>query len=120
MTTYSCTVSVQPGAAPEDAKAHHLKNKQGQLVRFQNPFPSYGHWRDETFLRGLYNFLRYVCPVLLASLLRTVVCDCEGCTSGNSPQKPPLDLLLLLLLLFAGVNGVLLDMRADTTHLDFC
>ncbi|KAL1858095.1 hypothetical protein Daus18300_010096 [Diaporthe australafricana] len=59
MSAYSCTVSVQPGAAPEDAKAHHLKDKHGQLVRFQNPFPSYGHWRDETFLRGLYNFIRY-------------------------------------------------------------
>jgi hypothetical protein len=72
MSAYSPTVLAHPGVAPEDAKAHHLRDKHGQLVRFQNPFRSYGHWRDHAFLRGLYNFLRYVCPAFLVSFRVTL------------------------------------------------
>lgn len=58
MTSYTCTVSVQVGRAPEDAKAHHVKDKSGRLVSFENPNPSYGIFRDLSFVQGLSMFLR--------------------------------------------------------------
>ncbi|KAI4866444.1 beta-lactamase superfamily domain-containing protein [Hypoxylon rubiginosum] len=59
MTDYSFSVSARPGVAPEDSKAHHFKDDRGQLVRYENPFPSYGHWRDISLPRALLIFARY-------------------------------------------------------------
>lgn len=58
MASYTCTVSVQAGEAPEDAKAHHVKDKFGRLVSFENPNPSYGIFRDLSLIQGLSMFLR--------------------------------------------------------------
>lgn len=58
MTSYTCTVSVQAGRAPEDAKAHHVMDKSGQLVSFENPYPSFGIFRDLSFVQGVFMFLR--------------------------------------------------------------
>lgn len=41
MAAYTCTVSVQAGKAPEDAKAHHVKDKSGRLVIFSRISHSY-------------------------------------------------------------------------------
>jgi hypothetical protein len=60
MSSYSCTVSVEPGTTPEDPKSHHVNDKFGQLVEFKNPFPSFGRWKDIPFLRAGSIFLRYV------------------------------------------------------------
>ena len=49
--TYTCTVTKTvpaPESLPEnkaDLTAHHVKNSQGQTIKFQNPHPSVG----ETF-----------------------------------------------------------------------
>lgn len=58
MTSYTCIVSVQAGRAPEDAKAHHVKDKSGQLVSFENPHPSFGIFQDLSFVQGVFMFLR--------------------------------------------------------------
>lgn len=60
-SNYTCTVSVstEAGNAPEDAKAHHVKDKKGRLVSFENPNPSFGIFRDISFTQGLSMFLRY-------------------------------------------------------------
>lgn len=58
MAAYTCTVSVQAGRAPEDAKAHHVKDKSGRLVSFENPNPSFGIFKDLPFIQGLSMFLR--------------------------------------------------------------
>lgn len=60
MSNYSCTISIEPGTAPDDAKAHHVKDKGGRLVRFKNPFPSYGHWKDISLLHAGFIYFRYV------------------------------------------------------------
>jgi hypothetical protein len=65
MTTYSCTVSTEIGAALDDAKAHYVKDKSGRLVLFQNPFPSFGRWKDLSNIRAGFIFLRYVSPRFL-------------------------------------------------------
>ncbi|PHH61183.1 hypothetical protein CDD81_706 [Ophiocordyceps australis] len=52
MSTYRCSVSTAPGPAPEHGKAHHVKNQSGQLVRFENPFPSFGRWKDISLFRA--------------------------------------------------------------------
>ncbi|KAK2600872.1 hypothetical protein N8I77_010376 [Diaporthe amygdali] len=58
MPSYTCTVSVQAGKAPEDAKAHHVNDKTGRLVSFQNPTPSYGIFRDMPLIHGLSMYFR--------------------------------------------------------------
>lgn len=63
MSSYTCTVSVQAGKAPEDAKAHHVNDKTGRLVSFQNPTPSYGIFRNMPLIQGLSMYFRYVGPV---------------------------------------------------------
>jgi hypothetical protein len=51
-----------PGVTPDDAKAHHVKDKSGRLVRFKNPFPSFGRWKDFSNIRAGFIFFRYVSP----------------------------------------------------------
>lgn len=60
MTSNTCTVSVQAGRAPEDAKSHHVKDNYGHLVSFENPNPSYGFFKDLSLVQGMSMFLRYV------------------------------------------------------------
>ena len=60
MSTYNLTVSIEPGAAPDDAKAHHVTDKSGRLVKFKNPFPSYGWAADVSLLRAGIFYFRYV------------------------------------------------------------
>lgn len=57
-STYTCTVSTEPGSRPEDSKAHHVKDNKGRLVSFENPNPSFGIFRDLTFVQGLSMFIR--------------------------------------------------------------
>lgn len=59
-STYTCTVTTQPGTAPEDGKAHHVRDKKGRLVSFENPHPSFGIFRTLTFVQGLSMYFRYV------------------------------------------------------------
>ncbi|TVY55459.1 N-acyl-phosphatidylethanolamine-hydrolyzing phospholipase D [Lachnellula cervina] len=59
MSTYSCTVSTKPGAAPEDSKLHHVKDQSGKLISFQNPFPSYGRWKDISLFKAGLIYFRY-------------------------------------------------------------
>lgn len=58
MTSYLCTVSVKPGTRPDDAQAHHVKDKEGKLISFKNPNPSFGIFNDLGFVRGLSMFIR--------------------------------------------------------------
>lgn len=58
MTSYSCAVSVQPGTRPDDAQAHHVKDKDGKLVSFKNPNPSFGIFNHLSFVQGLSMFIR--------------------------------------------------------------
>ncbi|KAL1872065.1 hypothetical protein Daus18300_004434 [Diaporthe australafricana] len=58
MTSYNCTVSVQAGKAPEDAKAHHVNDKNGRLISFRNPNPSCGILGDTSLVWGLSVFFR--------------------------------------------------------------
>lgn len=58
MTAYTCTVSVQAGKAPEDAKAHHVRDKSGRVVSFENPNPSFGIFKDLTFIQGISMYIR--------------------------------------------------------------
>lgn len=59
LTSYTCTVSTEPGKGPEDAKAHHVRDVNGRLVCFQNPNPSFGIFRNITFVQGLRMYFRY-------------------------------------------------------------
>ncbi|KAF2994113.1 hypothetical protein E8E14_000582 [Neopestalotiopsis sp. 37M] len=44
---YTCSVNVNHGTAPaKGAKAHHVYDESGRLVRFKNPCPSFGNWHD--------------------------------------------------------------------------
>ncbi|ROW04827.1 hypothetical protein VMCG_04863 [Cytospora schulzeri] len=56
--TYTCTVSTEPGKAPEDAKAHHIKDKNGRFLRFNNPYPSFGIFTNISFFQGLSMYFR--------------------------------------------------------------
>ncbi|KAH8195536.1 hypothetical protein TruAng_010296 [Truncatella angustata] len=45
--TYTCTVTVDHGTAPaKGAKAHHVYDDSGRLIRFKNPCPSFGNWNN--------------------------------------------------------------------------
>ena len=48
MVVYASTVSKSTAAAgvpsDEDLEAHHVKGKNGQLVKFTNAYPSAGLW----------------------------------------------------------------------------
>lgn len=59
-SSYTCTVSTEPGKGPEDAKAHHVKDKNGRLVSFLNPHPSFGIFGEMTFFQGVSVVIRYV------------------------------------------------------------
>ncbi|KUI62478.1 N-acyl-phosphatidylethanolamine-hydrolyzing phospholipase D [Cytospora mali] len=72
MNSYSSTVvSKEPSAAPDDAKAHHIKDHSGTTIRFQNPFPSFGRWGDVSFIRGAGICLRFLPSRGSGSSLRT-------------------------------------------------
>lgn len=68
--TYSCAVSTAPGAAPDDAKLHHVKDKSGRTVKFQNAYPSFGRWRDISLPRSLFIFFRYVSSLGASPVIR--------------------------------------------------
>ncbi|OAA39753.1 hypothetical protein NOR_06173 [Metarhizium rileyi] len=62
MATYSSTVTqlqFSAGACPEDAelKKHHKKDNNGRFVKFENPYPSFGVWRDANMLQGMVKVL---------------------------------------------------------------
>ncbi|KAF2105222.1 beta-lactamase superfamily domain-containing protein [Lophiotrema nucula] len=61
MSVYDCTVTTQPGPAPDDAKAktHHVKDKSGNTAGFVNALPSFGRWKDISLLRAGCIFFRY-------------------------------------------------------------
>lgn len=57
-SSYSCTVSVESGTRPDDAQAHHVKDREGKLVSFKNPNPSFGIFNHLGFVQGLSMFIR--------------------------------------------------------------
>lgn len=57
-SSYTCVVSTDPGKGPVDAKAHHVKDKDGRLVSFVNPHPSFGIFGKMTFLQGVSLVIR--------------------------------------------------------------
>lgn len=60
--SYTCTVSTEPGKGPVDAKAHHIKDKDGRLVSYVNPHPSFGVFGQMSFLQGVSVVIRFVLP----------------------------------------------------------
>ncbi|KAK3379157.1 beta-lactamase superfamily domain-containing protein [Lasiosphaeria ovina] len=52
MNPYALSVAITPGTALEDAKAHHVKTKDGRPVLFNNPFPSFGWAREASLLKS--------------------------------------------------------------------
>lgn len=57
-SSYTCAVSTEPGKGPLDAKAHHVKDKDGRLISFVNPHPSFGIFGQMTFLQGVSLVIR--------------------------------------------------------------
>ncbi|KAI0477697.1 Metallo-hydrolase/oxidoreductase [Xylariaceae sp. FL0804] len=101
MAGYACTVAQRPSEKPafDDAKAHHVKDRRGNTVKFQNPHPSHVQPSMMTMMslgiRGMLGLIEWprpsldeaIVPVVRPSFLPTRTSASPGSPSSNSKLR---------------------------------